>query len=189
MCGENVIAISADTNKNIRLNTMWGEQRAPYGVLENFFGVYISRNPERHTRAAERLRKGVKIWWNCSGRGSEWTRSNEMLHSETDKSRCFLENGVDTGEKSGIIKSGSDGVFRKAKNVKIEPMPKKQFQRIVKNVRLWAGSFNLTMKRMLTCWEMCDHVKSFRCFSGRNYAFRHTGRRMRDITHRRSSDR
>lgn len=40
---------------------------------------------------------------------------------------------------SGIIKSGSEGMFRKSRDDKIEPMPKKQFQRIAKNFKRQGG--------------------------------------------------
>ena len=55
------------------------------------------------------------------------------------EAEALRKMGLTKDTKSGIIRAGSDGMFRKAKNVKIEPMPKKQFQRIVKKFKAMGG--------------------------------------------------
>ena len=49
--------------------------------------------------------------------------------------------GLDKSVNSGIIKSGSEGMYRKTKAGKIEPMPKKQLHRIEKRFKSKGGIF------------------------------------------------
>lgn len=60
------------------------------------------------------------------------------VRSEIDR-RVLRKMWLTKDKKSGIMRAGSDGMFRKAKEVKIEPMPKKQFQRIVKKFKALGG--------------------------------------------------
>ena len=54
------------------------------------------------------------------------------------------KKGLDNSPKSGIIKSGSEGMYRKSKEGKIEPMPKKQLRRIVKSFEAHGGRIQMS---------------------------------------------
>ena len=47
--------------------------------------------------------------------------------------------GLTNGAKSGIIYSGSEGMYRKSRDGKIEPMPKKQLRKIIKSFKAKGG--------------------------------------------------
>lgn len=64
----------------------------------------------------------------CSGIGS-----GESSDKVLDKSRG-----------SGIIESGSEGMYRKSKEGKIEPMPKKQLRRIIKIFEAHGGKIQMS---------------------------------------------
>ena len=49
------------------------------------------------------------------------------------------KNMLQNGGANGIIKTGSEKMYRKSSDGKVEPMPKKQFQKVVKSFKAKGG--------------------------------------------------
>ena len=61
------------------------------------------------------------------------------LEPRLERMAVYNSKNVDNGGKSGIIEVGSEGMYRKSQDGKIEPMPKKQLQRIAKSFKAKGG--------------------------------------------------
>ena len=61
------------------------------------------------------------------------------LEKRYNRMATYYPKSVDKIGESGIIKAGSEGMQRKSSDGKIEPMPKRQFQKIVKSFKAKGG--------------------------------------------------
>ena len=116
---------------------------ATEGQRKKFSAAYQQRRMKAANAADSKIRKGERI------NKDEYIKSRlEAFMSENAENYnlTYVKSSIGKSEKplansgeSGIIKIRGEGMYRKSKQGKIEPMPKKQFHRLEKSFRRRGG--------------------------------------------------